>query len=170
MILTNSNCDLITADSEVIQMIVVAPGSYDPVSVTLQHNCCPDEMYTIEILPNTISVWGDIQLTPDLFIEIETTTFPPGIWTVTVVSTETGEDPITEIQCIFLDCDNEIACAVTAYLSNVAVGKTSIHMAYFALVVANSCEEKSCQAMCDVYEYLVLQLNGPDATTCTPCS
>lgn len=170
MILTNSNCDLITADSEIIAAIVVAPGLYEPVTVTLQHNCCADQIYTIEIDPNTINVWGNIQLVPGLFTEIETDTFDPGVWTVTVVSTITEGATTTEIQCIFIDCDNAIACAVAGYLADVAVGKTSIHMAYFALINANGCEVKDCQAMCDVYEYLVLQLNGPNATTCTPCS
>lgn len=182
MILSNiDSCDHLTADSDIVQDVVSNPLNYDSVTVRVVKNCCSDQTYEFEADIPTIVADKLIEIhAVDLILldedELPTSTtlednggFGDGIYTVTITFLNKDTTTTVEVQCIFLDC--VLQCTlVDLVASNPGVSITHILMAHYALTLANDCEDKDCQHMCDVYEYLVIQINAQtNDTTCSTC-
>jgi hypothetical protein len=170
--LTDDTCATINVTSDELAALIATPASYEKIDITLQHNCCVDEVYTDEILdiasgaPFTgthSSMTGAVLTVLPTIVDSTALVFPEGVWSITIKIIKLNGDYTQEEQCVAMLCVLKCILAELEFTQNMP-----IHLAYFALVNGNNCP-CACDKMCELYAYISTALNLTDTTICETC-
>jgi hypothetical protein len=176
-VVENTTCDTLSITSDELTALMEAPEEYDRIDIIVKRNCCDDLVYTDEItdistappplagehsqITGTLLAGNITLVISPAIIDEDAEVFPDGIYSVIIRITKLDSSYTEEEQCLPLLCSLKCVLAETEFSEN-----TNLHLAYFTLVNGAGCP-CACDKMCELYEYILTQLDMEDG--CPTC-